>query len=380
MPAVSPPPLAEKIPDAAMRLQAGPVQLLKADKADSKQPRRFQLLARTVEPILDWYWGALVHDFEGMQVADRIFVDYCHDAAEVLGFGDKFKVDAEGLHIEGQLTPFTAEDRASEVQHKADAGVPYQASIDFRGPTEFEWLSEGSYTQVNGQRVDGPAYIARKWTLRGVAICPLGWDGYTEAQLGRPATESTCTVFSKDESMPAPTASAKTATAPATAPAGNTPATAPAGDAQLSQGATTSDATPAAAPAAAANGDAAAATPATAAAPGSATLTPTDAVKQLQQFVADFGAENGGKWFGEGKSHAEALQLHSASLAAQLKAANEANAQLTQKLAASQMGEAAPLSGGGEAPAVSPEALKLQQNLGHNLAKVAAAIKLPTAK
>lgn len=383
------------IPDAALRLKAGPVQLLAPPEETEGDRRRFKLLARTVEPIPDWWWGTLVHDFEGMQVGDKIFVDYCHDAAEVLGFGDQFDITDAGLEIAGELTPFQDDDRASEVMHKADRGVPYQASIDFRGPCEFEWLPEGSYTEVNGQRLDGPAYIARQWTLRGVAICPLGWDTHTEAQLNRPDRETSIQLFTKGAEMPAPKAPAAKPTSQTAQQATSKPSSSnpDAGDqgattqpAASSQTLTEGDGQPAGDPPspAAANGDAAAAaTLSNAAAPGADApkATPEQAAMQrLQQFTNDFGAENGPKWFSEGKTHDEALRLHCQALTDANTKLTETNQQLETRISSAQLGEPEPVSGGaGDAPP-SPEMQRLTQNIGGGLAKFAATLKLPGAK
>ena len=57
-------------------------------------------------------------------------------------------------------------------QHRA--GIPHEASIDWGGPSQVQYLDEGESDIVNGQEVKGPMYIPRQWPLRGLALCLHG--------------------------------------------------------------------------------------------------------------------------------------------------------------------------------------------------------------
>lgn len=82
--------------------------------------------------------------------------------------------------------PYKESDRASEIIHKARAGVPYEASINFGGPgIKVEEVAEGRAAQVNGYQFDGPGIIVREWPLRGVAVCPYGADMNTRSELAQ---------------------------------------------------------------------------------------------------------------------------------------------------------------------------------------------------
>ena len=59
---------------------------------------------------------------------------------------------------------------------------------------------------------------------------------------------------------------------------------------------------------------------------------------KLGEFTAKFGAENGAKWFGEGKTFEQGLELHCAALQAQLNAKDEEIAALQQQVAAAKLG------------------------------------------
>ncbi|GAA4465410.1 hypothetical protein GCM10023156_53140 [Novipirellula rosea] len=78
------------------------------------------------------------------------------------------------------------------------------------------------------------------------------------------------------------------------------------------------------------------------------TVAPTreDFAAELNKFNAKFGAENGSKWFTEGKSFAEALELHCEALSADLTAEKEARTEAEEKLSSLQLGETEPVSTG----------------------------------
>lgn len=144
------------------------------------------ILARSGEPLVHWYWGRCVHDFDGMQIHKKSLpIDYSHDYSEVLGFLNQFDWEAGDLIAKGEIVPFSNIDRASEVYHKAKQGVPYEASISFDMPEAVEEVGEGAQAEVNGRVFQGPILIFRKWNLRGVAICPYGYDRRAETKFKR---------------------------------------------------------------------------------------------------------------------------------------------------------------------------------------------------
>jgi hypothetical protein len=145
------------------------------------------LVALSGEPI-SRFFGDIIQDLSGMSVqGDSIAIDYCHDEGEIMGVIDEFSTSGGKLTLKGKLTPFGEGDRASEVMAKMTAGVPYQASIDFRprrpGQLKIEEVEAGDTAQVNGKEVQGPITIVREWPLTGVAICPHGADAGTSASL-----------------------------------------------------------------------------------------------------------------------------------------------------------------------------------------------------
>ena len=66
----------------------------------------------------------------------------------------------------------------------------------------------------------------------------------------------------------------------------------------------------------------------------------------MSRYIQKFGAENGAKWLGEGKSYAEACELHIDELNEQLKAKDEQIQELNDKLDSIDLGEGEPLKSG----------------------------------
>jgi hypothetical protein len=345
------------VPATALRFAEVPFQLAAGEAKDGKTP--IEMRARSGQPVNHWYWGKIVHDMAGFKAAKpTIPVDYCHNDREVLGFLNQFKASNEGLDVAGELVSFQPTDRVAEVTHKSRAGIPYEASIFFdRESMTLEEVGPMAQATVNGYQLQGPALIVRQWSLRGVAVCPYGYDGNTATKLSA-ADEADVPVQFVSSSEPVMDGQAKPAD---TKPADTKPA-------EL----------------------------ATKPAEGPFDADPLTKFRaELTKFTDAFGAENGLKWFNEGCEFSAAQAKHTEALtsqhASQLKAKDATIAAqlaeidgLKQKLSAVPRGEAEPVSFAagdkheGAAAGVDPSALKFK--LGDNLAKVAAGIKLPGKK
>jgi hypothetical protein len=153
------------------------------DNGEGAKTVPIKVKARGAQAVDHWYWGRFVHDMAGMSLSKpRLAIDYCHREDEVMGYANKFDTEG-GLVASGALTPFQEKDRASEVIFKSQQGVPYEASIFF-DPAELvlEEVPQGMAVSVNGLTFDGPGVVARKWTLRGLAVCPYGQDKNTAVE------------------------------------------------------------------------------------------------------------------------------------------------------------------------------------------------------
>lgn len=190
----------KEVPANACTFRCGEFEFAEA-AADAKT-FPFSMKARSAGIINHWYWGRIVHDMSGMTLRKPTCpIDYDHCSWYLIGVGQKFKADNSGLQVDGQLVALKAdsEDKAYEVAMKAKMGVPYEASIDWRGQgIVIEELGEGATAQVNGESVTGPLTIVRKWPLRSVAVTPYGQDSDTRTEFsdkpGNTAKDETISV------------------------------------------------------------------------------------------------------------------------------------------------------------------------------------------
>jgi hypothetical protein len=159
---------------------AAPIEV--GSNGEGSKTAPFNILARSSKPIEHWFWGNVVHDSAGAFGKDRIPIDYNHD--EVIGFANKREVTSEGVRLSGALVSVAENDRADTVMKQAQAGIPFEASINFGGDgIKIEEVAAGATAFVNGYDFDGPGVIIREYPLRGCAFCPYGADGNTETEL-----------------------------------------------------------------------------------------------------------------------------------------------------------------------------------------------------
>lgn len=312
-----------EVPSAACRVPATRLELEHND--GEAKSSKIKILARSSKAIEHWFWGKVEHDLKGMFMSrNRVALDWNHDDNELVGYANHFPIDDEGLWAEGALTPYREQDKAAEIIHKSGAGVPYEASIDFGGDgIVVEELGVGASAEVNDHQFEGPGIIIRKWPLRGIAVTPHGADQHTKSELFR---------FCQDpEVVPVQfinKGAKKMGVTTLTGPVSLTP---PNGE---SPAAIEAAATTAAATAKTDGGDGAGAEASAGSAGG-------------KQFLEAFGPQ-GGVWFAEGKTFAQAQLLHTAALASE-------NTELKRRLGARSLGEEAPLS-------ASVAAVEVEQN------------------
>jgi len=367
---------------------------LGSNGADAKTAP-IKMVARSGRVLNHWWWGRVAHDLGGMTLhKKRLCIDYCHYDTEVIGYLNRFnqEPDTEGvpaLVASGALVPFKDSDRATEIIHKAKAGVPYEASIDFEGgdpgDTVIEEVAEGMTAEVNGYKVDGPAMIFRKWALRGVAVCPYGADMHTESQLsGRADAQTTVTVTTMTPTEGEPTMQAtqkpvKAARlqAPVETEEEKVEAAVEAAEAVEAAAEEAAEAVEAVEAAAEEVAEAVEAVESAADAVVEAAEGVEAVVKEEEELAAPgqafldaFGGK-GAVWFAQGKTFDEARELYVAELRVENERLTAANTELVGKMSALR-GEPTPVSFQVETPA-SPLAAKLGENLG----RFAGGIKLP---
>lgn len=294
-----------EIPANAARLCVGTFEI--GDNGENAKTAPLRMVARSGQPIEHWYWGRVVHDLSGMRLSKpRVVVDYCHDDEQIIGYLNRFSTESGDLEVSGALVPYDrSDDKATEIIFKSRAGIPYEASIDFRGPLRIEELDAGVSAEVNGYTFEGPGTIIREWPLRAVAVCPHGADENTESVLSN-GDKLTIHVSKRKATMSEEIRTEEAPEAVETVDTEVTPVETPPAAGDVVE--TEVDEVQASEPAAAGDGN-----ESVPAAPG-------------RRFLDAFG-DRGGVWFAEGRTFEEATQLHVAALQEEIR-------QLREQLAA----------------------------------------------
>ena len=362
----APPAARAEIPAEAFVLPVGE-QVVFGDNGEGAKTVPIKLMVRSSQPIRHWYWGKIAHDLGTVQHKNRISLDWCH-GDELVGYGNKFETDATGLWVSGALTPWKPDDHASEIIAKHKMGVPWESSINWGGGKPLiEVVPENHESQVNGEKFSGPGVIIRNWTLRNVAVCPLGADHHTSAAVGFTPGDKIEVEFVPTTNTPTqevPVSKQAAEAAPAAVDPAKTQAQAPASQ----------EAAPAAVEPAKAQ------TAAPAAKPGEAAPAAVEPAKTSdgKRFLEAFG-QQGAVWFAEGKSFEEAQGLFTAflksELAAQVKKASELQDRIDA--AKAQSGAPAPIPA---SPAPAADAKKRSVNGLYGLAAaIADEIRMPNS-
>ena len=201
-----------KIQNVNLRIQAGAVteeafelrgsgglaelEILAEDPAPDgkKKLPTFQMTAYTGGPMHPggWYRAEpIVVDMAGMRIPSQSLpIDKDHGthvghttAVEMTPGNQRLK--CRGLMSGYSDDPADADLSAQASRHlvrMSKNGFPYQASIDAQ-VHKIERIEAGEKCTVNGQSLQGPLYVARASTLKGVAILAHGADGNTQTKI-----------------------------------------------------------------------------------------------------------------------------------------------------------------------------------------------------
>lgn len=199
----------KQLPSRAFRVPAGAFEFAAdappTEAAANGLPRgKIKLTASSGQVFNHRWWGPIVFDYAGLTWSrDRLAIDWCHEQDEILGYADQIDTTGGKLTVSGELISVCAEDRAAQVLALGQAGVPFEASIQF-DPVNGLLLEEyqaGMTAAVNGQQLAGPLTVVRKCLLRGVAVCGKGADPYTESEFSATDGDVTVTLHLQESEM-----------------------------------------------------------------------------------------------------------------------------------------------------------------------------------
>jgi hypothetical protein len=164
---------------------AAPVEITAASgEGERKGPAKFVSTFYTGGklPIEGWDLPVVV-DLAGLTPGKVLVANLDHDRTKRVG---NFVVANDGKTLVANGTASAATAARDEVVNSAADGYQWQASLEV-APHEVEALKAGKTAEVNGQTIEGPAYITRRGTLKGFAFVSHGADDNTTASIAASA-------------------------------------------------------------------------------------------------------------------------------------------------------------------------------------------------
>lgn len=243
----------ERFP-ASAQLCSAPAVSLAEEAAAGALSAKVSIKAMTRDSYEHPQMGKCVHDFSTMSVGQKLALDWEH--GDPIGYArpeqTPYGLEARGVVTGNSRNPAH---KSNDALYCLQNEVPLQASIDWRGPYDLDFIPANKTAQINGLNHEGPCFVVKNWSWRALALCKVGVDGSSETQLNSagdglmPAPRQLNTLgdapaTTKEDPMPTQ-ATAATPISPAT-PAASAPsptAPAPAEGAQQA-GTTTPNAAP----------------------------------------------------------------------------------------------------------------------------------------
>jgi hypothetical protein len=168
---------------------------IESEESPGKQPA-FSVLAYTGGPMnVAGYALPVVVDLEGVEFGRSLVANLDHDRSKRVGNVTSHTISSGELILSGSASAATP--ARDEVVESAKNGFIWQASIE-AAPGEITELVAGKSAEVNGQTVNGPAYIVRTSTLKGFAFVSHGADDNTTVAIAAGAAQSKGTVMDKE--------------------------------------------------------------------------------------------------------------------------------------------------------------------------------------
>ena len=166
----------------------GPVEFadIQAAAGEEKTLKTFSIKAYTGGAMLIAWWPyPVVIDLAGVKPAAKsIAVIKDHIPSLVVGHTTAVEITDNRITANGVVSG--AGTVAREVASSSANGFPWQASVGVR-TTKVDFISEGQSGECNGQKFDGPIYIARKSQLYEISFVTFGADDKTSARVAASA-------------------------------------------------------------------------------------------------------------------------------------------------------------------------------------------------
>jgi len=125
------------------------------------------------------YRHPVVVDLETLQTPRTIPLLRSHDSERIVGHGVPTITGPNRLDISGVISASNQD--AEQVIDLAKGGFPWQASVGVDVVAKPQFIADGEAATVNGQKVNGPAYVVRGGELYEVSLVTLGADRSTSA-------------------------------------------------------------------------------------------------------------------------------------------------------------------------------------------------------
>lgn len=171
------------------------VQLMAAEvdgEGKPKGPPTFDVVAYTGGAMnIQGYEYPVVVDLDGITFGNSLVANLDHDRTKRVGNVTATAIKNGQLQLSGVASAATP--YRDEVVNSAASGFVWQASIE-ANPLELAELAAGSSTEVNGQTIEGPAYIARQSRLKGFAFVSHGADDNTTVTIAAEAAQPKGTI------------------------------------------------------------------------------------------------------------------------------------------------------------------------------------------
>ena len=163
------------------------VEIQAADADKPKGPRSFTSTIYTGGPVQVAGWDMpVVIDLAGLKTSKVLVANLDHKQNQRVG---NFDITNDGKELIAAGKASAATPYRDEVINSADEGYQWQTSVEVK-PHRVEELAKGKTAMVNGQKVEGPAYITRTGTLKGFAFVSHGADDNTTATIAASAASS----------------------------------------------------------------------------------------------------------------------------------------------------------------------------------------------